>query len=347
MPEETITERIDRLHQPGLVDMHFDMLMDLYEKRKRTNVLNTDYWPDLQAGDIGLLAVNIFLLDIYLPEMGLRVALNQVARLYTELDHSHHFTLCRNYADILQARQAGQIALLLAMEGVEPLGGDLDLLRLFYELGLRELSLTHSRRNQAGEGGIFAPAGSSPAGLTAFGRAVVQQSEALGIILDLAHLNPAGFEEVMAMTTKPVIVSHTNPRHYYDIERNTSDAQLKTVGERGGVIGVGALLLSPHPEDIHLDMFVDHITYIAELIGVEGVGLGFDFFEAIFEALPERVKADFEANFPEVYYIDGLANHAGTRNLTRKLIERGFSDEEIAQILYGNFMRVFESVLSA
>jgi microsomal dipeptidase-like Zn-dependent dipeptidase len=157
-------------------------------------------------------------------------------------------TLCRSYADILLACQAGQITLILAMEGVEPLGGDLDLLRIFYELGLRVLGLTHARRNQASDGGLFAPAGSSPAGLSPFGREVVRQCQSRSIILDLAHLNPAGFEKVMELTSEPVIISHTNPRRFYDIERNSSDAQIRQVGNRGGMVGLGASLLSLGPK---------------------------------------------------------------------------------------------------
>ncbi len=339
--EETLIVRLDRLHQPGLVDMHFDLPMDLFEKRHRQSVLESDYWPDLQAGNIGVLTVAIYVSDQYLPEMGLRVALDQVARLYTELDHSPHFTLCRSFAEILRARQAGKIALLLAMEGVEPLGGDLDLLRVFYELGLRLLGLTHARRNQAGDGGLFAPTGSSPAGLSPFGREVVRQCQSLGIILDLAHLNPAGFEEVMELTSGPVIISHTNPRRFYDIERNSSDAQLKQVGERGGVVGLGALLLSPRPEEIHLDNYVDQIEYVAELVGIDGVGLGFDFFKFIYETLPAAERA----RLPKIPFIEDFTNHSHTGHLTRKLIERGFSDEAIEKILYRNSMRIFAELL--
>lgn len=339
--EDTLTARIDRLHQPGLVDMHFDMLMDLVEKRHRQGVLDTDYFPNLQAGNIGVLTVAIYVSDRYLPEMGLRVALAQVARLYAELDHSPHFALCRSYAEIVQARQAGQIALLLAMEGVEPLGGDLDLLRIFFELGLRILGLTHARRNQAGDGGLFAPAGSSPAGLSPFGRDVVRQCQSLGIILDLAHLNPAGFDEVMELTGGPVIISHTNPRRFYDIERNSSDAQIRQVGERGGVVGLGALLLSPRPEEIHLDNYVDQIEYVAELIGIDGVGLGFDFFKFLYETLPAAERA----RLPEVTFMEDFTDHSHTRHLTHKLIERGFSDEDIEKILYRNFLRVLAELL--
>ena len=89
-----IDERIERLHQPGLVDLHFDLLMDLYEKRARQNVLETDFLPELEAGDVGVLGVALYIDDRYLPEMGLRVALDQIARLYAEVDQSDGFAIC-------------------------------------------------------------------------------------------------------------------------------------------------------------------------------------------------------------------------------------------------------------
>ena len=101
---------------------------------------------------------------------GLRVGLDQIARLYAEAANSERFAICKSHAEILRARETGKIALLITMEGVEPLGTDLDLLRVFYELGVRVIGLTHARRNAAGDGGVFAPTGSSPEGLTAFGR---------------------------------------------------------------------------------------------------------------------------------------------------------------------------------
>ena len=151
------------------------------------------------------------------------------------------------------------------MEGVEPLGNDLDLLRTFYELGVRAIGLTHARTNAAGHGGIFAASGSSPEGLTPFGRGLVRECERLGVLIDLAHINPAGFKEIVDLTTKPLIVSHTNARKFYDVERNISDEQIKMIGERGGVIGVNSVLVSPDQETSTLDCYVDHVQRIVDL----------------------------------------------------------------------------------
>ena len=182
--------------------------MDLYEKRERKKVLETEFLPELKAGNIGVVGVAIYIADRYLPDAGLRVALNQIARLYAEA--SPRCAICKSYRDIENALKEDKIALLITMEGAEPLGKDLDLLRAFYELGVRSIGLTHARTNEAGHGGIFASSGSSKEGLTEFGRDLVRECEALGVIIDLAHINPAGFNDILSRTTRPKIVSHTD-----------------------------------------------------------------------------------------------------------------------------------------
>jgi len=343
--EKSIEERIDQLHADGIVDLHFDMPMDLYEKRYRTNVLATDFLPELEAGNIGVLGAAIYIEDRYMPEMGLRVALDQISRLYTEAGESGRFAICKSHEEILDAHKARKIALLITMEGVEPLGTDLNLVRVFYELGVRVIGLTHARRNAAGSGGVFAASGSPRDGLTAFGRDVVRECEALGVIIDLAHISPAGFEDILAITTKPPIVSHTNARKYYDIERNISAEQIKMIGERGGVIGVNAVLVSPNKAETTLDRYIDHVEHIMTLIGIDGVGIGFDFFEFIYQQWPDSKKREVAAKFTTPHFIPDLTNHSHARNLTRRLIERGFSDAQIEKILRGNWMRIFKELL--
>lgn len=344
-PDSASEDRIERLHARGLVDLHFDLPMDLYEKRSRTNLLVTEFLPEFEAGNIGVLGVAIYIDDRYMPEMALRVGLDQIARLYAEVEMSDRFAICRSNKEILRAREAGRIALLITMEGVEPFGADLDLLRVFFELGVRVIGLTHVRRNAAGSGGVFAASGSSRDGLTSFGRDLVQACEALGVMIDLAHINPAGFDDIFAHTTKPLIVSHSNARRYHDIERNLSDEQIRMVGQRGGVIGINAVLVSPRQEEATLDRYVDHVEHVAALIGIDGVGIGFDFFEFLYRQWPESEQEELAAKLTKPCFIPDLTNHSHARNLTRKLIERGFSDKHIAKILFGNWMRMFAELL--
>lgn len=332
-----IDERVARLHARGLIDLHFDLPMDLYEKRDQPDILAREFLQQFEAGHIAVLAAALFIEDRYLPYNALQVALDQVTCLQTEAERSGRVVICRSLAEIEAARAADKIAVIISMEGVEPIGTDLNLLHVFYERGVRIIGLTHARPNAAASGGLFAPSGSSPKGLTAFGRELVAACEELGLILDLAHINSAGFEDVLSLTKKPVIVSHTNARRYHDIERNISDAQIKMIGQRGGVIGVNSVLVSPNKEDATLDRYVDHVEHIAALIGIDGVGLGFDFFEFIYRQRPEESK-----KMTRPHFIPDLSNHSDAPNLTRRLIERGFSDADIEKIQSRNWERILK-----
>ena len=338
-------QHITRLHSHGLIDLHFDLPMELYEKREKPGLFAAEFLPQWQAGDMGVVAAAVFIEDRYVPDKALPVALAQIARLCAEMENSDQVRLCRSFAEIKAARAAGKIAVLITMEGVEPIGTDLDLLRIFYQLGVRVVGLTQFRSNAAGHGGIFAASGSPPEGLTEFGRQVVRECERLGIILDLAHINPAGFQEIVDLTKRPLIVSHSNARRYHDIERNVSDEQIRMIGARGGVIGVNAVLVSARREDATLDCYVDHIEHLAGLIGMDGVGIGFDFFEFIYRQWPEERRRSLAARSREPHFVPDLSDHSHARNLTRKLIERGFSDEDIEKILFRNWMRILEERL--
>ena len=344
-PNNSIEQRIDRLHANGLVDLHFDMPMDIYEKRNRGDALTSHYLPELEAGNIGVVGAAIYIEDRYMPELGLRVGLDQIACLYNAVEKTSRFAICKTNDEIGKARAGGRIALVITMEGVEPLGDDLNLLRVFYELGVRVICLTHARRNAAGSGGIFAAKGSPRDGLTGYGRDLVQECERLGIVIDLAHINPQGFEDIVNLTTKPLVVSHTNARKFYDIERNISDDQIRIIGERKGVIGVNAILVSSSAEKSTVDHYVDHIEHIVSLIGIESVGIGFDFCEYLFDQLPKEVVEEISAKLTRPHFISDLTNHSQARNLTRKLIERGFSDQDIEKILFANWMRIFAELL--
>src|SRR5437763_17186322 len=134
---EATEERITRLQGQGMIDLHFDLPMVLYDNRDRKNVLASHFLPELEAGDIGTVAGAIYIEDQYVPDKALEVALGQVARMYVEVGYCDRFAICRSFAEIKRAREQGKIALLIAMEGAERLGEDLVFLGIFYDLGLR------------------------------------------------------------------------------------------------------------------------------------------------------------------------------------------------------------------
>lgn len=342
---ESVDERIAQLHRDRIVDLHFDLPLGLYLKRDRRKIIASDFLPEFQAGDVGLLGVAIYIEDKDVPQHSLRVALDQVALLSEEVAATPQLALCRSFVEIEAASRAGRIGLLLTMEGAEPFGDDLNLVRIFYELGLRALLLTHARENAAAAGGVFAASGSPAHGLTTFGKELVRECERLGIILDLAHINPAGFKEICALTKGPLIVSHTNARRYFDMERNISDEQIKMIGARGGVIGINAILVSPEKAEATLDRYVDHIEHVIGLIGIDGVGIGFDFCEFLWQLMPAAEREALEKKLTRPHFLPDLTNHSHARNLTRKLIERGFSDAQIEKILRDNWLRVLRQLL--
>jgi membrane dipeptidase len=345
-PSSEELAEVRRVHS-GVVDLHFDLPLDLYEKRvnkhEPVGVLGRDFWQQLHDGGVGLVGAAIFLDDRYLPELALRVAIDQIGLLHEEVEHDPRFAVCRDSAEIEQARADGRIGFLLTMEGVEPLGADIHLLRAFHELGVRCVGLTHVRRNLAGDGGLIAPTGSSRQGLSPFGRAVVDACQELRILIDLAHLNPAGVEDVLDRTDGPLLISHTNPRRFYDIERNSSDAQMQAVAERGGVVGISSVLLSPTEAGVTAAAFADQVAYVAELIGIDHVGLGFDFFDFIYRAMPPEEKAAFEQNLAAVHLPPDLLHHGDAPRVTRLLVQRGFGDADIAKVLRENWLRVLRS----
>lgn len=325
--------------------MHFDLPLGLQWMGRDPEVMAKEFLPDFETGNISVVGVATYAEDEFLPDKALNVALDQVARLYNGVERTKRFVLCRTYDDICQARERGRIALLLTMEGAEPLGADLDLVRIFYELGLRAISLTHARPNAAASGGIFSASGSPSTGLTDFGRDLVGECETLGIMIDLAHINPVGFEEICRITSKPLIVSHTNARRYYDVERNMSDAQIKMIGQRGGVIGLNAILVSANKAEATLDRYIDHIEHVVNLIGIDGVGIGFDFCEFLWHMMPEEKKQELETKLTTPHFLPDLTNHSHSRNVTRRLLERGWKEDAIEKFLRGNWLRIFKELL--
>ena len=115
------------------------------------------------------------------------------------------------------------------------------------------------------------------------------------------------------------------------------------MGERGGVIGINAVLLSSQKEKATLDHYVDHIAYVAELAGIDAVGIGFDFIEFLFRHWTPEQQAAIATI--QAHPVPGLTNHSHARTLTERLIERGFGDDEIEKVLYGNWLRVLKEVI--
>src|SRR5690625_2910421 len=144
--------------QAFVLDAHFDLLMDVQIKREkgRRKVIEQDYWQRFIDGGVSVVIAAIFVDSSFVAEMALKKALGQISALYDEVDESDDkIMICYSVDDMERAHRTGKIGFLLSIEGAEPIGEDIHLLRIFYELGVRNLGLVWSRRNQVGDGCHF------------------------------------------------------------------------------------------------------------------------------------------------------------------------------------------------
>ena len=338
-----LKDRVLDIHRSAFtVDAHFDLTYDLANRRERgeKKVIKSRYLKNLRKGNVDLVVSAMFIHDLFLPEMGLRRALAQISCMHDEREETPgHFRLCRTTEEARAAGTDGEIAIFLSLEGADPLQNDLGLLRIFYELGVRGLGLVWSRRNYAGDGAFFEKTREGrKGGLTPFGVQLVEKAEKLGMFIDVSHLNDEGFWDVIEIATRPLIASHSNCRSLADTMRNLDDDQIKAIAKNGGVIGMNSvnMFVDPTKKRAGVKDLVNHVDHIANLAGIDHVGIGFDICNSFIDYL------QMEEPLPAY---DIIADHSRFGEFTAGLIERGYSDEEITAVLGTNFMRVFKEIL--
>jgi membrane dipeptidase len=308
-----------------IFDVHSDLPLYIYEERKNGNaVLERSF--ERFFGE----TIRSRVMAIWTPPekrvIALRHALEVLNNLHKDVIESPSFELVTSVKDMRNAIKNGKVALWLGLEGGEPIENSLDLLEVFYALGLRVLTLTWSLRNAIGDGVFERTKG----GLTNFGIEVLGKAEELGIVVDVSHLNEQGFWDVIETTSFPIIASHSNAYSLCPNPRNLKDDQIKAIAESGGVIGVNAIPSFVDKENPTLDKLVAHIEYIADLAGYEHVGLGFDFVYYLKGWSEKSVK--------------GFENESKIPELLKRLNET-FSKREVEAIAFKNFERVFERVV--
>jgi membrane dipeptidase len=268
--------------------------------------------------------------------------------------HPDHLTLIRTVGDLEHARRERTLGLIHTFQGAEPLGEDIERIPMFRERGLRVLQLTHNRRNLVGDG-CMEPGN---AGLSNFGHEVVKRLNAERIVVDLAHGSPRTMAEGIAASRAPMLISHTGCRALADLPRNTDDATLRAMADKGGVAGIIfwpylRTDTQPMAEDV-----VRHIEYAVQVCGEDHVGIGTDTGVAPIARTPEFERGNrewvagavedgvFARGRPADLYtfIPDLNTADRFDRLAVLLSKRGHSDARIAKILGGNFARVMREV---
>ncbi len=238
-------------------------------------------------------------------------------------------TVCRNAADIRRSIESGSFAAVLHIEGAEAIAANLDALHVLHQAGLRTLGPVWSRPNVFAYGVPFRYP-SSPdigPGLSDAGRDLIRACNELKIMVDLSHMNEAGFWEIAKISRAPLVASHSNVHALCPHSRNLTDRQLDAIKDTGGLAGINFGVLFLRDDGIKdpntsLDLIVRHVAYIAERIGIEHVALGSDFDGT---TIPAEMK-----------------DVAGLPRLVEALRRHGFKDAELKKIAHENWVSVLQ-----
>ena len=259
-------------------------------------------------------------------------AMQQLLGMYQIVgDSDGEVAIVRTTDDIRYNMASDIFSLEIHMEGADAIDDELHSLEWFYMAGLRSLGIVWSRPNNFGSGVPIKRTGSPDVGpgLTDLGKALVRTCNEMGIVIDVSHLNEAGFWDVANTTSKPIVASHSNANALAPAVRNLTDKQLDAVRDSNGLVGMnyhcGFLRKDGYsnPTTTSLSLIADHLVYIADRIGIDGVALGSDFDGA---AMP-----------------DDLKDAAGLPKLIDELRSRGFDDEALRKIGYENWLRIFDT----
>ncbi|MFC7704924.1 dipeptidase [Plastorhodobacter daqingensis] len=240
--------------------------------------------------------------------------------------------VCTSAADIEAARSRGAIAAIMHLEGCEGIGPDLDELHLFHAAGLRSLGPVWARETIFAHGVPFR-FGVTPdigPGLTDAGRRLVRECGALGILVDLSHLNEAGFWDVARISDRPLVATHSNVHALCPMTRNLTDRQLDAIAESKGLVGLNfatSFLRADGRKDAEtsLDVPIAHLAYLLDKLGEDGVALGSDFDGA---QIPSAI-----------------GSVAGLPALIDAMRKAGFGDPLIRRICWDNWLGLIGRVI--
>ncbi len=312
------------LHREAIVvDLHVDTLLDLAAGRRSLGGATGRGHIDLPRLRRGGVDVQVFAAFVHPREaaQGRRRVRELIAAFDRAMErYSAEIVPVRTLADIEAAGRAGKIAAVLAVEnGGDAIEGDVEQIDWLYRQGVRIMGLTWNPANLLADGASESRHG----GLTPLGRRVVERMQALGIVIDVSHLSPQAFWEVLAASRGPLMATHSNADAVHQHRRNLSDAQLRALAARGGVVGINF-----YPAFLGaatLERVVAHVDHMVKVMGVDHVALGSDF--------------DGITQVPV-----GLEDVSRLPALTTSLLARGYRPEEVKKIMGGNALGVFRQV---
>ena len=364
--------------QTLLVDTHVDVPYRLSEKMADVSQATEDGdfdYPRAKAGGLDAPFMSIYVPASYQETGGAKDLADELIDMVEGIATGapDKFAIARSPAEVEEQFAAGLISLPLGMENGAPVEDDLANVQHFYDRGIRYITLTHSKNNQICDSSYEEADNRRWNGLSPFGREVVADMNRLGMMVDISHVSDQTFYQVLELSSAPVIASHSSCRKFTpDFERNMDDAMIQALAETGGVIQInfGSSFLTEasnlqsnarwaatrafaqeqgldreNEEDrakieafmeqydqenpkvfADLSDVVAHIDHVVRLVGIDHVGIGSD-FDGVGDSLPT-----------------GLKDVSQYPNLVRALLEKGYSEEDVAKLLSGNILRVWREV---
>jgi membrane dipeptidase len=377
--ENPRVEKFDYLkfHYDAIVaDTHNDVLLRAMEGEDisvETRVGHSDL-VRLKKGGVDIQVFAVWVDPIAFEKKPFKRAKDMIDTLYSiARRNSDKIAVVRNSAEIEKAIAEGKICAVIGVEGGHAIENSIEKLEELYKLGVRYLGLTWNNSTDWASSAFDEttnPDKVKITGLSEFGKKVVEKMNELGMIVDVSHLGEKAFWDVVKVTKKPIIASHSSVYKLCPHYRNLKDEQIKAIAQTGGVVFVNFYaeyidstfntkrkkleekykaqfdsirVLYEHDQNAYrrarrqlmqkiaeelrppLDVLIDHIDYIAKLVGVDHVGIGSDFDGISITPL----------EMDDVTFLP---------NITKKLLERGYSTDDVKKILGGNFLRVFKQV---
>jgi membrane dipeptidase len=282
-----------------------------------------------------------------------RATLNRLAfwhRLFRERDD---LLLVRKAQDVELAKHSGRLGIYLHFQGTDPIEDNFDLIDLYKDLGVGVIQLAYNVKNRVGDGCEEKTDG----GLSRFGIKLVERLNRARVIVDCTHTGLRTSLDAIEHSTAPVILSHSNAKSVQSNPRNVTDELIDAIAQSGGVIGmVGFPSMVAGTEKPSLDQFIAHIDAIVQRVGIDHVGLGLDYYSGqAGVASDEEALRGYNGAIssglwstayppPPHHYPSGIETPRTLPNLTRRLLQRGYGEDDIRKILGGNWLRIMRSV---
>ncbi|GAB7007992.1 dipeptidase [Nocardioides sp. AN3] len=344
-------------------DPHNNFLLELDYRSKEERPFERHWLQHLIDGGVKVqvCAVNVCYRP---PAEKLGAALRQIAAFHRAVAEAGDQVTCIRTSEDLDRVLAGDsIGLVLALEGVDIMDGDLELLEAVWELGVRWFGLTWNYSNTYA--GAFGDGNGR--GLSDQGRELVKQLQERGGVIDLAHASPETVSDVLALEHMiPPVVTHSACQAVFDSPRNMTDDQLREMAVAGGVLGVLCMPFSIDPEAPTMERVVDHIDHARSILGIGGVGIGGDFYRQVarsgaagsdpsdtakslkemgHSAGEEDLVWQWVHKYPSDFAIDGLAGPEEYQDFVAVMRSRSWSGDDLSAVMYDNFMRVLRTSL--